>query len=59
MIFDINIIMEYEMFLDTNDINAEAVSSPMLFADERVLQFKEEIKMLSYISITYCCLPFY
>ena len=51
--------MEYEMFLDTNDINAEAVSSPMLFADERVLQFKEEIKMLSYISITYCCLPFY
>ena len=32
------------MFLDTNDINAEAVSSPMLFADERVLQFKEEIK---------------
>ena len=46
--FDFNVIVEYAIFLNTNKItrNAfliEAVSSPMLFADEMV-QFKEETK---------------
>ena len=40
--------MEYAMFLiQTKSVqcfSAEAVSSPMLFGDERFLQFKEEIK---------------
>ena len=42
--------MEYAMLLDTNNINvmfsAEAVSSPMPFADDRVLQFKVETKYI-------------
>ena len=46
--FDFNVIVEYAIFLNTNKITRiafliEAVSSPMLFADEMV-QFKEETK---------------